>query len=235
MRLPGTDEVLDVGCPTNPFGTGYCVQNSPEGLEGIRLPQVEDPNDLLTPENLVRQAGVPEAVPVIATLGTFGRTWYPRSSYAGVPPCEVDRVRVQVRSGADALDPEKDADAIAMLREFEPPILSPLFFQSASPCLALPHLAGDEVITLQNLSASGFLSFNLPGRGPLIAFESVDGRRLIPVVLDTMVLDVEAGRLEMTFRGNVPLATPEAAEAFSKGALVVKDVDLSEMGRAGVG
>jgi hypothetical protein len=37
--------------PRNPFGTGYLVETEP--VEGLRLPQVEDPDDLLTPERVL--------------------------------------------------------------------------------------------------------------------------------------------------------------------------------------
>ena len=231
MRLPGSEDVLDVACPANPFGKGYCVQNSPEGMADVWLPQVEDPADLLTPETVVRAAGTPEAVPVVATLGTFGRAWYPRSAYSGVPPYEADRVRAQVRGQADALDPESDADAIAMLRAFEPQILAPEFFQCASPGLAVPILAGDEAVTLRNLSSSGLLSFNLPGRAPQVLPAGSEPRRPIPMALDTVVLDVEAGLLELTFRGQVPMPSPEAVEAFLKAAIEVRDVELAEARR----
>lgn len=37
--------------PRNPFGKGYLVESAP--VEGMELPQLEDPNDLLTPERLI--------------------------------------------------------------------------------------------------------------------------------------------------------------------------------------
>lgn len=37
--------------PRNPFGKGYIVE--PGALEGVRLPEIEDPDDLLTPERFL--------------------------------------------------------------------------------------------------------------------------------------------------------------------------------------
>lgn len=227
FRVPGTEDVLEVPCPANPFGRGYCVQNSPEGLEGLALPQLEDPDHLLTPETLVRDLSAPESLPWPAVLTPYGRSWYPRSSYAGVPAYDAPRVRDQVRSQADALDPEQDADAIAMLREYEPPILAPEFHQCAAPGLALPLLAGDESVTLRNLSPEGALSFNLPGRAPRVRVGEGDDARRVPMVLDTVCFDVETGRLELTFRGRLALSGPEAADAFPGGPATVEDVDLA--------
>lgn len=232
FRLPGAEDVLDIPCSANPFGKGYCVQNSPEGVDGVSLPQIEDPSALLTPGTLVRELGAPEAVPALGTLGVYGRAWYPRSAYSGVPPHEVDRVRAQVRAQADALDPLADADAIEMLRDFQPPVLAAPFFQCASPGLALPYLSGDEAITLRNLTPSGLLSFNLPGRVPLVHLDLGDGLRAVAMILDTVVFDAETGRLELTFRGRVPLGAPDAVEPFLAGPIEVRDVDLVEARRA---
>jgi hypothetical protein len=234
FRVPGTEDVLDLPCPANPFGRGYCVQNSPEGLEGLALPQIEDPENLLTPETLVRDLATPESVPWPAVLTPFGRAWYPRSSYAGVPPHDVPRVRDLVRAQADGLDPEKDADAIAMLREYEPPVLAPEFHQCAAPGLAVPLLAGDESVTLRNLSPDGTLSFNLPGRAPLVRVGTGDDARTVPMDLDTVAFDAETGRLELTFRGRLPLPTPEAVDAFPGAPVALEDVDLARARREGI-
>jgi len=214
FRVPGTDTVVEVPCPTNPFGRGYCIQNSPEGLDGLWLPQVEDPERLLTPETLVQEIGTPETVPWPALLGPYGRAWYPRAAFAGVPPYDAPRVRDLVRAQADSLDPEADAAAIAMLREYEPPLLAPEFFQCGAPGLVFPRLQGDEVFLLRNLTPDGYLVFNLPGVRPQVVVGEGTEAREVPVALDTLGFDTESMRLELTFRGRVVLESPEAGGAF---------------------
>ncbi|MBP7126182.1 DUF2169 domain-containing protein [Myxococcota bacterium] len=214
FRVPGTDTVMDIPCPTNPFGRGYCVQNSPEGLDGLPLPQIEDPERLLTPGTLVQDMGAPDTVPWAAILSPYGRAWYPRAAYAGVPPWDAPRVRDLVRAQADALDPQADAQAIEMLRTYEPPLLAPEFFQCGAPGLVFPRLEGDEVFLLRNLTPGGYLSFNLPGVRPRVVIGEGTEAREVPVALDTLIFDAESSRLELTFRGRLVLESPEAGEAF---------------------
>jgi len=214
FRVPGTETVMEVPCPTNPFGRGYCIQNSPEGLDGLLLPQIEDPERLLTPETLVQDMAASESVPWPAILSPCGRAWYPRAAYAGVPPYDAPRVRDLVRAQADALDPQTEAEAIEMLRTYEPPLLAPEFFQCGARGLVFPRLEGDEVFLLRNLTPDGLLVFNLPGVRPRVVVGEGQEAREIPVMLDTLVFDTESSRLELTFRGRLTLESPEAGEAF---------------------
>ncbi len=230
-RLPDSDEVLEIPCPCNPFGKGYCVQNSPEGLDGLELPLIEDPSALLTPETLVRDLGAPENLPVPAGLGFYGSGWYPRVAWAGVMPHDVERVRAQVREQAAKMDPVKDAAAIEMLKDFEPPVLAPEFFQGASTGLTVPYPKGDESVVLRNLTASGYLAFNLPGRRPLATLDLGRGPEVVPLVLDTVVILPDEMRLLLTFRGRVPLAGPELAETLSAAPVEITEVSASEYER----
>lgn len=226
-RLPGGEDVLDIPSPVNPFGRGYCVQNSPEGVDGLALPQVEDPGRLLTPESLVRDLTRPDEVPYPAGLGVFGRSWYPRMAWAGVMPHDRDRVRDQLRDQAKKLDPAKDAETIAMLNEYDPPILAREFFQCAYPGMAAPLLAGDESVTLRNLSPEGGLSFNLPGRAPVIRIDRGGGFRGVPSVLDTLVFQVDARRLVLAWRARVPLEGDPGLEAFPLMPVEIEDADVA--------
>lgn len=231
-RLPDSEDVLEIPCPCNPFGRGYCVQNSPEGLDGLDLPQIEDPAALLTPETLVREIGAPENLPLPAGFGFYGSGWYPRVAYAGVMPHEVDRVKAQVREQAAALDPEKDAAAIEMLRDFDPPVLAPEFFQGAAPGLAVPFPRGDESVALKNLSPSGHLAFNLPGRRPLVTLDVGRGPEIVPLVLDTVVILPEEMRLLLTFRGRVSLGGPELAESLPTAPMELHETSAGDYERA---
>jgi hypothetical protein len=233
FRVPGGDEVLEIPSPVNPFGRGYCVQNSPEGVDGVPLPQVEDPAALLTPETFVCDLARPEEAPTPAGLGVYGRSWYPRMAWAGVMPHEREHVRSLLREQAAKLDPVKDADAAAMLREYDPPVLAPEFFQCAFPGMAVPLLAGDEAVTLRNLTPSGTLAFNLPGRAPRIRLDRGAGLQDVPSALDTLIFLADPPRLVLVWRARVPLVDGAEGERFSTMPIQVEDVDLATARRAG--
>jgi len=224
-------EVLEIPCPVNPFGKGYCVQNSREALDGLELPLVEDPAAPLAPETFVRDLGAPDTLPLPAGLGFYGRGWYPRVAYVGVMPHEVDAVRKQMREQAAQLDPEKDAAAVAMLQDYDPPVMDPAFHQAAAPGMSFPFLSGDESVALHNMTPHGHLGFNLPGVVPLLRVDRGAGLAPVPVTLDTVVLDVEEMRLVETFRARFPLAGQEDADRLPSMPLRIETVPLLEYRR----
>lgn len=227
-RLPNSDEVIEIPCPTNPFGKGYCVQNSPEGVDGLELPQIEDPSALLTPETLVREIGSPEKVPWPAGFGFYGRGWYPRVAFAGVMPYEMEKVKAQVREQAKALAPDKDQVTIEMLENFEPPIMDVRFYQGAAPGMTIHYPRGDESVAIRNMTPSGYVAFNLPGRRPLVRLDVGKGLEPVPMVLDTVVILPDEMRLMLTFRGRIALGGPDMAESFAAAPLELMDLSVHD-------
>src|SRR5205807_136808 len=80
----GVDETSSPGMvfmyPRNPRGTGFVLQNAAEKVNGLRLPNFEDPTDLLTPDRLV--LGDPmrwSGMPLPQGFGWFPKIAYPRS------------------------------------------------------------------------------------------------------------------------------------------------------------
>lgn len=230
-RVPEGDEVIEIPCPSNPLGRGYCVQNSPEGLDGLELPQVENPDALLTPENLIRSIGSPEDLPVPAGFGVYGPAWYPRVAYAGIMPHDMEEARARMREQASQLDPETDAATIAMLEDYDPPGMAPEFFQSAAPGMTFPYLDGDESVTLTNLTPSGLIAFNLPGRRPLVRLDREEGPLSLAADLDTVVFLVDEMRLVLTFRARCALTGPGETEEFPSRTMEIEDLDTKEYRR----
>ncbi|NOZ02748.1 MAG: DUF2169 domain-containing protein [Deltaproteobacteria bacterium] len=225
-ELPGGEDVIEIPCPSNPLGMGYCVQNSRAGLDGLELPQIEDPGALLTPESVVRRIGAPEDLPLPVGFGVYAAAWYPRVAFAGVMPFQIDEARERIREQAADLDPEKDAEAIAMLEGFEPPVMDPRFHQSAAPGMTFPILAGDEALAFRNMTPGGMLTFNLPGVRPLLRLETGAGRLTLPTVLDTVVFLVDDMKLVLTFRGKCVLSQLNEGDEFSALPMEVEDIDV---------
>ncbi len=210
LEVPDTDEPLEVRSSGNPFGMGFCVQHRAMGIDGLALPQIEDPENLLTPAALVQDASRPETHPIPAGLGFFGRNWYPRVAFAGVLPQDVERTQEQARQQAAELDPQKDAETVALLNGLDPPVMDSRFFQAAAPGMQMPMLYGGEPVALRNLTPSGYLSFNLPDRMPVV----VVGGIVVATDLDTVIFDVTTGRLVLTHRGRVAVTDDAGVEAF---------------------
>ena len=76
--------------PRNPRGTGIIVANLAEAVNELRLPNLEDPADLLTPDRLI--LGNPEKwpeQPLPQGFGWFPKIAYPRCSLVGALPAYV--------------------------------------------------------------------------------------------------------------------------------------------------
>jgi hypothetical protein len=184
--------------PRNHRGTGVALSNLREVVEGLRLPNLEDPVDLLTPERVV--IGSAERwndQPLPQGFGWFQKTWYPRCSFVGAVPglMDPDTVLKEERLG---LVPKGQ---LALARRFQLPGYDVRFNNGASLGLALPYLAGTESIALSGLTPDGSLSFSLPAERPGIALDVGAGPGELAVVLHTVCIRLDAMQLDLVWRG----------------------------------
>ncbi len=171
-----SDPALHTFEPRNPVGTGF---RAPDSLfeEGLRLPNLEDPGDPLTRfGDVVRPAG----------FGFLSPDWQPRLALAGTFDEAWQRERMPLYP--------KDFDR--------------RFFNAASPGLVTTgHLRGDEPVLVEGASPLGRLSFRLPGeRLPGCRVQLSHGPKVdVPLALDTVIVDTDAGRVTLLYRGHVAL------------------------------
>lgn len=185
--------------PRNDLGAGVVLRNAKETVEGLPLPNIEDPEDLLTPERVV--IGEPDrwpAQPLPDGLGWFQRTWYPRCSFTGAMPSylEVDTI---LREETLGLVPKGQ---IALFRQFKLPSFDVRFNNGASRGLTLPHLAGQETLRLTHLTPSDSLSFQLPGEKPAIMLDIGLGENELDPALDTVCVRLEEMQVDLVWRGS---------------------------------
>jgi hypothetical protein len=187
--------------PRNHHGVGFVLTNTREAVDGLALPNLEDPDDLLTPERII--LGEPERwnrQPLPQGLGWFQRTWYPRCSFVGAVPGFVDPDEV-MREEALGLVP---AGQIALARRFKLPGFDVRFNNGASLGLALPYLTGGELVRLRNLTPDGSLDFALPSETPAMTLDIGLGERPLKPVLHTVCIRVDEMEVDLVWRGALP-------------------------------
>lgn len=219
-----------IACPHNPVGKGFALGNTPETIAALELPNVEDPARPLRPEDLPRDpTRLLEDTVVPAGFGWVARSWCPRARWGGVPPEQVERVREALHDQALAMDPEDPAQrpVIRSLLDDAPPVLRPEFYNGAPVDQQLDTLEGDEEVALTNLDPSGLLWFRLPGLHPVVTLDRGQGAEPVPIRLDTLVLDVDALRVTMIWRGQRPIASLDEIAGWPR-----LDVDARETTRA---
>jgi hypothetical protein len=184
--------------PRNPMGSGFAIDNVREEVNGLRLPNLEDATDLLTPERVtVGERERWNRQPLPQGFGWFQKTWYPRCSFVGSVPGFVDPDEV-MREEVLGLVPKRQ---IALARQFKLPSFDVRFNNGASLGLALPYLRGDEPIVLTNLTQEGQLRFTLPGDALRIMLDIGLGENELEVVLETVCIRAEDRQVDLIWRG----------------------------------
>jgi hypothetical protein len=163
--------------PRNPVGTGFRAPGS-HFEEGVHLPNIENPSDLL------HQFGQ-----VVTPTGTgfVSPDWHPRAAFAGTYDEAWSKARMPLLP--------KNFD-----RRF--------FNAASPGLIAPGYLAGDEPVLVENASPLGRLSFRLPGiRPPQCRVELARGASdaEVELRLDTVIVDTDADRVQMLYRGHLAL------------------------------
>jgi hypothetical protein len=187
--------------PRNPLGCGLAVLNLPEVIEGLRMPNIEAPDDLLTPEQIVLEDESNwNRQPLSRSFGWFQKTWYPRCSFVGAMPPHVAADEV-MREEALGLVPRGQ---ITLARQFRLPSFDVRFNNGASLGLAFPKVPPATLIRLAGLRPDGLLSFTLPNAWPSIMLDIGLGENALSTALHTVAIYVEERRVDMIWRGAHP-------------------------------
>lgn len=187
--------------PRNDMGKGLLLKWR-KGLEdGLELPNIEDPADLLTPEALLLQT--PEAwprAPMPQGLGWYPRTGYPRAFYAGAIPPYIETGTMTKEEFLGLVW----KDHIVLARKSKLPGFHVRFLQGASQGLAFPYLKGDETIRLRGLSPEGMLRFQLPGEQPKMRLDIGGGMKDLEPVLHTVQIRGGERQVDLVWRACLP-------------------------------
>jgi hypothetical protein len=206
-------------------GRGYVVYENRDVIDGLQLPNVEDPFDLLTPERLV--LGGPQnwwKQPLAWSCDWFDKEWYPRvAHFRGIPAHLPDDDRTVPEVVRGWIDPLQNL-VLAKKKLDEP--LDGRFADAASPALVLPYLRGDEAIELTGMTPSGRIVVRLPGEVPRMRVR-YEGKMfdVIPVPHRVLVSTEEMG-VYVVWHGGWPTPRLLPKSPVRQGA----DVELHDLG-----
>lgn len=210
LAFGGVDVWSDLKIPSayghNHLGRGFMVRNAREVVDRRPLPNIEDPDDRLTPERICCGHFVHmDQLPPPQGFGWIMKYWRPRALLAGVMPADAALAR-ELRATFRRAVPR---DQLAMYDQTELPPMDFRFFNGASPGLVLPYLRGDEVVCLRHLSHEAELTFGLPGEAPRIAIDIGAGPAATETVLQTVMIRMEDGEVDLVWRGAVEYPGPD--------------------------
>ncbi len=223
--LPDGSDPVELPCPTNPIGMGYVVQNIPELVDNLPLPQIEFVDKRLRPEDLVQDLTNSDNVPLPAGFGFYGKSWRPRVDYLGVMPYEKEDVK-RIMAEHGSLNSESGVPT--PIAGFEPPIMQPEFYSAAAPYNVIkPYLNGNETVVMTNFTKSGQLSFYLPGIHPYVEIDTGNGFQRIESNLDTLVIMPDKKDVVIAFRGSIGISE-EALDDVPEMPIKVELLNLQE-------
>jgi hypothetical protein len=198
----GVDELSDASIPfhypRNDRGRGVALRNLRERIDGLPLPNLEDPEDALTPERVV--IGDPERwhlQPVPQGFGWRQRTWYPRCALLGSCPPFLAPGVVTAEEREGVLPPNH----AALARAQRLPPFEAHFNNGASLGLMLKHVAADEHIHLLGLAPGGGpLHFQLPGETPVVTLDLGAGPQPLDARLQTVSIRPDDAALDLIWQ-----------------------------------
>lgn len=129
--------------PRNRAGKGYCVE---EPLEGMALPELEDPSDLLSPDRIT--VGDPRnwhTMPLPWTFDWSGPLTFPRCAWASMDawyPAPPGATFAEVARGFLPADFRDRTEGLQM---------APEYFQEASPGMMMERIEGGEEISITGM------------------------------------------------------------------------------------
>lgn len=184
--------------PRNYMGKGLALRNVREAIEGLVMPNLEDPNDLLTEDRII--VGEPQRwhmQPLPQGFGWTQRNWYPRCAFAGTYPAYVD-VGTATTEERMGLLPKNH---IALAKQFKLPSFHPRFNNGASIGLMFRGVQGNEAMSLEGLSPEGTLDLVLPGEQPAISLDIGFDQQQLEAQLHTVSVRVEDLEVDLIWRG----------------------------------
>jgi hypothetical protein len=159
--------------PRNPIGTGFLKKKRRSHLDGLKLPNLEDPKKLIS--KLGHR-------PPPAGFGYIGRSWMPRRGMLGTYDGDWQQNRAPLLP--EDFDPRSWNGAHPTLQ-------------------AEPYLNGDESVRATGVTKKGKLEFSLPGLRPTFEADWLGKWQSLEPVLDTLVLEPDEMRVCLTWRATL--------------------------------
>jgi hypothetical protein len=154
----------------NPVGTGFRSPSGMKPLDGLPLPNLEDPQALISSWS---------DAPPPAGFAPIAANWQPRLSFAGTYDGAWEKGRA----------PYLPTDFDPRFFHVAPPGLS-----TSTP------LRGDEWVDVRGATPQGVLQVQLPGVHLDVTFRLDSGTESRPASLDTVILEPDAGRVVLVWR-----------------------------------
>ncbi|MDD3294084.1 MAG: DUF2169 domain-containing protein [Geobacteraceae bacterium] len=173
---PDSAPIAHTVCKANPVGVGFAEQWYLDAKQVKKFPAPR----IDSPDNPV---ALPGETYVPQGYGIISKTWKNRLTLAGTYDDAWHEKRFP----------------------YLPEDFDSAFWNGAHPDMQIPYLAGNEEITLTNLTPEGTLTFRLPGQTPLVRALYANGSsESHPALLDTLIIEPDLMKISLVWRAMLP-------------------------------
>ncbi len=158
----------------NPVGCGFVGKRSRRELEGMALPNIEDPNDLMT------KAG---DQPIPTGFGACAPNWMPRRQFAGTYDDAWQKTR-----------------APYLPQDFDSRFLN----AAHPDCIYSGYLKGGEPVSISHMHPDGLLQMQLPMVKFLCELTLQGQRHPLETHMDTVTLEPNEKKISLLWRTHFP-------------------------------
>ncbi len=163
------------GCEKrNPVGTGFCISGKKDHLNGLHLPNIEDPRRLIKKW---------KDRPPPAGLGFIAPNWEPRVHYAGTYDEIWQKERLPLLP--------KDFNEL-------------FFNSAHPDLISKQYLRGREPVNITNASKDNDLSFYLPEKHFDVSVLIKGEKKEFSPNLDTVIIEPDEQRVMLAWRATIP-------------------------------
>ena len=193
--------------PRNPIGKGFIVEPNNETIETLNLPNIEDPNNLLTSENFIcKEPFKWYRMPVPVCTDWVCPGWFPRIAYFGIYPLPngLDENIYEIKNKWSSKDLLKSTNEIKKSQ------FSFRACNGASLGLQSRYLFGGESCRLTNIhpDRSEFV-FRLPKETPKIKVDGRNGKLLkTSPVMHSVIIEPDKKKLSIVWCGSAKAIRP---------------------------
>lgn len=193
--------------PRNPVGKGYIVTPHDETIENLELPNIEDPNNLLTSDNFICDEPFKwYKMPVPVCTDWVCPGWFPRIAYFGIYPLPkgLDENIYEIKSKWT------DTAVLNSTNDIRKSQFSFRACNGASLGLQAKYLQGGEQCRLTNIhpNKKEFI-FQLPKEQPKIKVDGRNGRLLTTApVMHSVIIEPDQKKLSIVWCGSAKAIRP---------------------------
>lgn len=193
--------------PRNPVGKGFIVEPHSKTIEVLDLPNIEDPNNLITPDNLIcEDVDQWYKMPVPTCTDWVSPGWFPRVAYFGVFPLPkgLNENIYEIKNNW------ADPDLLKSTSDIKKSQFSFRACNGASLGLQAKYLQGGEQCRLTNIhpNKKEFI-FQLPKEQPKIKVDGRNGKLLTTApVMHSVIIEPDQKKLSVVWCGSAKAIRP---------------------------